>query len=372
MAAKINRAGGDVPGRSKSAANAGASVASIHRCQVVNVNTRDFTVDVRMEAYPFSSHFDIPFMTPYLHQAQGEGIGFMPEVGSNCWVCAPSDQGRDSFVLGWTPVQEDGTYRGGRELLNPGDIDLRTRDGNFVTLRRGGIVQVGAGPVCQRVFIPIRNIIRDFAENYELSTPAGDLTWNVNRAEDQGDGHRGTLFTIAAKEFSDDPNKDPIAVLKIGSHGEGKDTILSLITRDKGGGVVKTSLELTKSGSLKWSMKKDLTLEVEGDYTTTVKGKMTTTATQEMSFESKAALSAKGATLHAEGGGAKLDLNGQAILDGAQVLLGQAIAPVVIATPDLVAWLTAVTALLSGPPSAIAFRGILPPLTLYRSTKVKA
>lgn len=373
MPPKIARPGGEAPSRSISAASASSGAAAVHRAQVLGVNTRDFTVDVRMEAYPYSTHFDIPFMVPYVHQAQGEGVNFIPEVGSTCWVCSPSETDRDSFVLGWTTVNEDGTYRGGRELLNPGDLYFSTRDGNFLAIRRGGIVQIGATPICQRVFVPIRNIIRDFAENYELSTPAGDLTWHVNRTEEQGDGHRGCLFSLAAKEFSDDPNADPVAVLKIGSHGDGKDTILTLETRDRGGGTVKTTLEISKEGTIKWVIKKDLTLEIDGDYKTTVKGKMTTTSDQDMTLESKLAMLLKGLSLRAEGGGAYLDLaSAVAALNGAQVNLGDAAGPVMIETGAFAAWAAAVTALLNGLPGSIAFKGILPPLTLYTSTKVKA
>jgi hypothetical protein len=372
MAGNISRPGGKAPGRSKSPASATSLSPTIHRAQVIGVNTRDFTVDVQMESYPYSTHFDIPFMVPYMHQANGEGLNFMPEAGSTCWVCSASEEGRDSFVLGWTTVHEDGTYRGGRELLNPGDIDLRTRDGNFVTLRRGGVVQIGSGPVCQRVFIPIRNIIRDFAENYELSTPAGDLTWNVNRTEEQGDGHRGCLFTIAAKEFSDDPNTKPVALLKIGSHGEGSDSILTLETRDKGGGIVKTTLVISKDGSVKWTIKKDLTLDITGNYLATIKGTMQTTSDQDMTLTSKASFKAKGANAHVQGGTAKLDLDGAAALNGSAVNLGDALGSVIIDTGNFSQWAAAVTALLTGPPSAIAFRGVVPPLVLYKSTKVKA
>lgn len=371
MTSKISRPGGETPTRSKSSASTDSRPAQIFRAQVLNVNARDYTVDVMFESYPYSSHFDIPWLTPYLHQNQGEGVAVMPEVGSTVWVCLPSETGKDAFVLGWTPVQESGTYRAGRELLNPGDIHFKTRDGNFLFLRRGGIVQVGATKVCQRLFIPIRNIIRDFAENYELSTPAGDLTWQVARSEDQGDGHQACLFTLGCKEFSDDPNNNPLAVLKIGSHGAGNDTILSLETRDKGGGSVKTSLTISKTGEIKWTVSGDVSLNLKGNVTTTIEKKMSVTSTQDMSIESKAQANLKAAAMHLSAGGATLDLTGPAALNGAIVNLGDALFPVVVAHPTFVAWVQAVTTLLTGPPSAIAFKGIIPPV-IFQSTKVKA
>lgn len=373
MSSRISRPGGETPARSESSASTGSQSPSIHRAHIVTVNTRDYTVDVRLESHPYSNHFDIPFMVPYVHQAQGEGISFMPEVGSICWVCTPSESGRDAFVLGWTVVHEDGSYRGGRELLNPGDIHLATRDGNFITLRRGGIVQIGATPVCQRLYIPLRNIIRDFAENYELSTPAGDLTWLVQRTDEQGDGHRGCLFTLAAKEFSDDPNKDPVAVLKIGSHGEGNETILSLETRDSGGGSIKTKLEITKDGSIEWLFEKDVTLDIRGNYKTTVKGTMDTSSDGNMTLTTLATLLAQALEAHIKAGGSALDLtSAAAALNGAAVDLGDAEAPVMIETGNFAAWSAAVTALLNGPVGVPATKGILPPLTAYKSKKVKA
>lgn len=343
----------------------------VFKAQVLNVNTRDFTVDVVYESYPYSSHYDIPFMAPYVHQHQGEGLNFMPEVGSTCWVCTPSESGSDSFVLGWMPVAEDGSYRAGRELLNPGDIHLSTRDKNFVFLRRGGIVQVGASPICQRLYIPIRNVIRDLAENYELTTPAGDLNWTVLRAEDQGDGHVGTFFSLACHEFADDPITNPLALLKIGSHGEGDTTILSLVTRDRGGGSVKTRLTVSKTGTVDWQVQEDFTLDVTGSLTARIQEQMTVTSTQDMSFETQAALTAKGVSVHVEGTGATLDLQSIAALNGTVVNLGDALFPVMVAHPTVVAFINAVWALLNGPVGVPATKGILP-LPQFMSTKVKA
>ena len=371
MAPKIGRLGGEVPQRSPSAASPTSQAAMVFKAQVLNVNTRDYTVDVVYESYPFSSHYDIPFMTPYVHQHQGEGINLMPEVGSTCWVCLPSESGRDAFVLGWMPVAEDGSYRAGRQLLNPGDIHFSTRDGNFLFLRRGGIVQVGSTPVCQRLYIPIRNVIRDLAENYELTTPAGDLNWTVLRAEDQGDGHVGTFFSLSCHEYADDPITNPLALLKIGSHGEGDNTILSLVTRDRGGGSVKTRLTVSKTGTVEWQVQEDFTLDVTGTLTARIQEQLTVTSTQDMSFETQAAFSAKGASVHAEGTGATLDLQSIAALNGTVVNLGDALFPVMVAHPTVVAFMNAVWALLNGPPSVPAMKGILP-LPQYLSTKVKA
>lgn len=338
--------------RSQSTATTDFRDVAIWRARVTDVNIRDFTVNVRMESTPYTPKFDIPFISPYVCQNQGEGINWMPEVGTMCWVCEPSEDGREAFVLGWTMVDEGGSYRGGRTLLNPGDIELKTRDQNFCILRRGGIVQIGSTPVCQRVMIPIRNVMQDFAENYEMHTPGGDLTWQVMRKDQDSDGHQKTLFQIAAKEFSDDSNDKTVALLKIGSHGDGDKTILTLQTRDKGGGDVKIGLTLDKDGNVVWTMEKNFTITLNsGDFSLTTKGgKMSFSSNKALSmdssdtadFHSTKAMNIKtddAMTLQAM---MKLALKGQAGID-----IDVAQFPVMRASPDMIAWMTAITTQLS-------------------------
>lgn len=362
------------PPRSDSQANSAAELipAYIERGRIVNVNIRTYTCDVTTE-FTFKNKFDIPWQNPYCNQMMGEGINFMPEVGSVCWICHPSEEGRESFVLGFTMVDEMGAYRGGRELLNPGDLHFSTRDGNFIYLRRGGVIQIGATPVCQRVYLPIRNIIQDYAENYELHTPAGDLTWQVLRKEEDADGHQACIYTLSYKEFADDPNENPIGILKMGSHGEGNDTILSLLTRDKGGGTTQTNLEINKAGELTWTVQK-LTIKVKGDMELTIDGLFKLAALGAIDISAVETLTIRAASMSLSAGGAALSLGGGvAGLTGSVVNLGAALFPVVRASPDFVAWVGGVTALLVGPPSppVPVLRGPIAPPVLYTNPRVK-
>lgn len=366
------------PKRSKSVASSSATLqgALVEKARVITVNTRDYTCDVATE-FTQKTRFDIPFMVPYCNQNQGEGINFMPEVGSTCWICAPSEGGRDHFILGWAMVDEGGAYRGGREQLNSGDIHFSTRDGNFLHLRRGGIVQIGATPICQRVYIPIRNIMQDFAENYELHTPGGDMTWTVARKDEDADGHQRCTWALGVKEFADDPNEDPIGVLKFGSHGEGNETILSLVTRDKGGGAVQTCLEINKAGEVTWNVKK-LTFESAGDVNATIKGLFKLMAIGAVDIQSVASINvaAPAITLAAAGMTLALGGGGAALTGPSPISLGDGASfPAVRASPDLAAWIGAVTAILvgpPGPPAPVLTVGptIFPPV-LHTSPKVK-
>jgi hypothetical protein len=224
--------------------------------RVINVNMTDWSVDVVSE-HANKLFFDIQVMSPYFHYFNGEGIYCMPEVGATCWVCKPSN-GRmsDAFVMGFmAPFDQDHiSYRCNRQNLNPGDIMLRTRDENFVILRRGGVVQIGAGPICQRMYIPIRNFIKDFCENYQLTTLGGDLTWEVKRPDQTPDGTSPCLVTLNSREFANTPN--PIATLSIGSHGPNDPTILDLVINDSGqpGAVQQVHLAVSKAGDVIWEL----------------------------------------------------------------------------------------------------------------------
>jgi len=321
--------------------------ALVERARVVNVNIRDYTVDVKTE-FSFKNRFDIPIMVPYCNQVQGEGTNFLPEVGAVCWICTSSEDGRDSFVLGFTMVDEGGSYRGGRALLNPGDIHYSTRDGNFLVLRRGGVVQIGSTAICQRVFIPIRNIIQDFAENYELHTPGGDLTWQTARKDEDSDGHQMCLFTLATKEFADDPNDKTVAVLKMGSHGQGTDTILSMLTRDKGGGITQTLLEIDKSGQFNLKVK-GLDLKVEGDLGATITGQATLKVTGPLTIQSMAAINATASSIALTAGNVSLALSSSGgTIDGPQFTIAGGQFPPLRASPDMLAWMGVVTAAING------------------------
>ena len=234
--------------------------------QVIDVDIEMYTVSVSTQ-YTQKPLTGLAFSTPYQHFSNGEGIYFMPEVGSLVWVCWPSDGSRP-FVLGWAPAREDsGGLRANKMSLNPGDIYLGTRDENFIILRRGGILQIGGGPLSQRMYLPINNTIKDFCENYSLFSLAGDLEWTVDRAETTTDGKRPGRLSIKAREFANDPN--PVAVLEIGSHKGSAQNILSLVIKASGakGAATKISLELRKDGSVYWESQNSVQMLSGTDFT---------------------------------------------------------------------------------------------------------
>jgi len=239
--------------------------ASVETCRIINVNIEQWSVDCVSE-HGNKRFFDIQVMAPYFHFLNGEGIYAQPEVGALCWVCVPSS-GRFAapFVMGFQSAHDDDfdSFQGGRQALNPGDIMMRTRDENFLILRRGGVVQIGATPTAQRFYLPIRNFIKDFCENYELFTFGGELTWLTQRDDQTTDGKALTTLTFKVKEHAD--NKLQIATLSIGSHGDSDKTTLKLEINDSGddGNKVMVSLAITKEGDVGWTLEKGFAIEAK-------------------------------------------------------------------------------------------------------------
>ena len=205
----------------------GSAGVRIETGTIADVNPKNMTVGW-VSQYGGGYQPAIQIMAPYLHYNNGDGFTCVPEVGAIAAVCFSSDEGGIPFVLGFLAAPEregaqvsnlqnvitdpgietdevatptantttaggstttptnpsDASYRAGRPVLMPGDMLWQGRDENFVILRRGGVLQIGSTQVCQRVYVPIRNFIRDFCENYELNTAAGSLSWIIQRKED--------------------------------------------------------------------------------------------------------------------------------------------------------------------------------------------
>jgi len=187
--------------------------------RITNVNYKNYTVNVSVD-HDGAEHEHVQIAMPYFHYEAGEGIYVMPEVGAQCVIAFPSESS-DPFIIGFlglmqtvtpgelegtkTPEEagddadaeseeegeyeeQDVTYRNNRRLMRPGDIMLAGRDRNFVALRRGGIIQIGSTNIAQRMYVPVRNFIKDFAENYQMDLAGGRSSWEVLEVNE--DEHR--------------------------------------------------------------------------------------------------------------------------------------------------------------------------------------
>lgn len=193
--------GGQTRFRTSFSHQAGNVAAHVVQCKIVNLNLVNWTVDV-VTQFDRKRYFDIQVGSPYLHYSNGEGMSCFPEIGAKCMVTIPSDSSPpyvSSFIMPVettdlaAPDAEKGTtsqskptrsssgasFAGGRPIVKPGDILLRTRDDNFVILHRGGVLQLGATELAQRIYIPLNNFIMDVSENYAHHNAGGSILWSV-------------------------------------------------------------------------------------------------------------------------------------------------------------------------------------------------
>lgn len=309
--------------------------AFIVEARILDVNVDRYTLTVSPQ-FIRNPQSDIPFSVPYQHFANGEGIYFMPEVGSLCWLCYTS-QGGKPVVIGWSSAMtDDGSFKANKQNLNPGDIYLGTRDENFLVLRRGGVVQIGGGPLNQRIYLPVNNTIKDFCENYGLHTLGGDLEWSVRRSEETTDGHRPASLRVAAREFADDAG--PIADLEIGSHDGDASKILSLLIRDSGdpSAAKKIELSMTKTGNVSWDVQGDVSWEVAGKYSVHAKGDASLSSDGNATISSKqltSVIGEQGVTVDGKSG--TVDIRGSTVKISPNAFVGGASGgdPVARATP---------------------------------------
>lgn len=188
------------------------------RCEtgiITDVNRKKWVATVETK-YTAKTVPDVQLASPYHHYLGGEGIHVLPEVGATVLVAFPSDNSYP-FIMAYLPVAaqdlradntgevlEEFGWRSRRPVMNPGDLMLTTRDNNFLALRRGGVVQLGATAVAQTVYLPIRNYIKHFCENYEVNTLGGDIEWRVDRVESDPSGQAPCTYQFHMQEFAQD------------------------------------------------------------------------------------------------------------------------------------------------------------------------
>ena len=207
-------------------------------CRVVNVNLVAWTVDV-VTVYDRRRYFNVQVASPYLHHNNGEGIYVVPEIHAKCVVCVPSDSSPPHvayFLMasenvglaseeapeGTTSKSVTGSkttgssFAGGRGRYKPGDIIMKGRDGNFVVMHRGGVLEVGATELCQRIFIPLSNTMVDISENYYHHGQGGTEYWGV--LPGRNDQKSATEYFQSFRVFAEDKFAD--VRVKIGHVGD--------------------------------------------------------------------------------------------------------------------------------------------------------
>ena len=362
--------------------------AWIEKGIVYNVDLKNFTVDVLTD-YESKPVTNCQIAGPYFHTNNGEGIYAMPEVGSACLVCQPSDDDTP-FVLAFigafelegakqdnledkagevdteTEELEDlvkkvgapasttstgsaelkttgASARAGRPYMNPGDIMLRTRDENFIALRRGGVVQIAGTPTCQTVYVPLKNFMRHFAENYEVNTPGGELEWTVQRQENDPGGKAPVLYRLTLRDKAQNDKAD--IQIKMGHVDD--DIRCEMVVAPEnvtvGDGSVSgiPNFKMTigsegdqtveMQGSLEYTIEKDRKVTVKGTDTVEITGARTLKALS-IAQEAQTSHSLKAAVSNE-------NITGIKTIKAAQVMLGPAPGVSAVLGEVLVAWL---------------------------------
>lgn len=62
---------------------------------------------------------------------------------------------------------------------------MRGRDGNFVILHRGGVLQIGATELAQRIYVPLQNLVTDISQNYHHLNTGGSINWFLAAGESE-------------------------------------------------------------------------------------------------------------------------------------------------------------------------------------------
>ena len=188
--------------RSSMTSRQGHVAGRVVQGRIANVNMVNYTVDV-VAQFDRNWWFNIRVASPYQHWSNGEGFFAVPEVGAVVMVTLPSDSSPpfvSAFVMppenvpdASAPDAPNGTashgnvpkyptavtFAGGRKAYTPGTLGMTGRDGQFVLLHRGGVLEVGATELAQRIYIPLANHVLDVSQRYSHHNVGGAVLWGM-------------------------------------------------------------------------------------------------------------------------------------------------------------------------------------------------
>lgn len=193
---------------------------SVFKARVLAVDKVRCTMTVLGEN---NERFDgIPLPSHYVG-SKGQGSFWTPEQNSILYLCSPSDGVAPFVVAGCALPREQGDddtdqddFRQARPVLNEGDqVVASSDDGNFIILRKGGVIEIGASQTAQRLYVPVNSMIMDFCQDYQLQTTGGILSWKTRRDDTSHGGGTKTPaeFRLQIKEFT---GEDPLVDLGFG------------------------------------------------------------------------------------------------------------------------------------------------------------
>jgi len=144
---------------------------------IISTDTKNHRVEVAYSHMP-GTVSDVRIASMYCHPNSGEGSNVLPEPGASCYVGFPSEPNGRPFVFAYVmpPTSVEGD-RGARAEQVGGDILFNTRDGNTIALRRGGLIQISSSPLCQTLYVPVGNMLREVFEQKDMTSLLGRMEW---------------------------------------------------------------------------------------------------------------------------------------------------------------------------------------------------
>ena len=194
--------------------NSGMLSATIELAKVIAVNPDNWTMTVRTVTHG-KTISNIPILSVYLHQKNGEGISFIPEPGCSLYIARPSDS--DSFcipILFGGAADGKASYRSNRSSMNPGDIFLTSRDDNGIRIKRGGTTEVSSSPLAKTVYTYYNNAVTNIAENFYVKSLGSNVDVETDLPEENNQGKFGSRIVLRSREFVD--NKKDVVSLSLG------------------------------------------------------------------------------------------------------------------------------------------------------------
>lgn len=351
--------------RTGMSSSAGTDPALVLQGRVVGINLVNWTVNI-VCTFDRKKFFDIQIGSPYTNFNNGEGFYAFPEVGSICQVCVPGDTS-PPFVLSFLMPHEltngaaddaplgtrshgappanatDASFAGGRPRAKPGDMGIRGRDGNFVRLHRGGVLEIGATALSQRIFVPLNNLIIDVSENYAHYNTGGAVLWGLQDGPSQTNfptQYMQTFRVFANDKYADvrlcvgkvyNPYPEPDGGTKLAAAGVGQgadNPIICELSVSPKGFVAETgdsaSPATVKTSVLKFVFDRqgNVLFRMEGNLSIQVKKKMIIAVEDDIEITGQKALS------FVVKDGAVLDGGASAHIKGKLVRLGPGTRPV--------------------------------------------
>lgn len=184
------------------------NAALVYTATVVYVDASTYTMRVVSKQRGMSKPIEIPSLFTNARSKSGSGVHFLPEIGSEVWICETSDG--DKVPLMYHNVIGE-SYRNKRPYGVAGDIVLSTSEQTAVKVLTGGTVALEATPVCKLLLDPVDDALVAFSSQYKQYS----LSYKMEQLRIDEDRSAETIQSYFIKA----DNASPTVVTKVGNYG---------------------------------------------------------------------------------------------------------------------------------------------------------